>query len=147
MDRVVVASGKECRTRRRAERCRMETVVPQAFVGQSLKRRRVGWAAKRARLTEANVVEQDREYVGGTRGGRWHRNDIGLGVGIGIADVPVKSMVGKRQNIGDRRRASRFCMLRLLLGLCAIFLAFVVHVHLPDCRAVKKLNRSSSTIM
>src|SRR5580658_3728089 len=67
VDRVMIASGEERRTRRRAERCRMEAVVAQALVGQPLKRRRVGRAAERARLTETNVIKQDRQYVGGTR--------------------------------------------------------------------------------
>jgi len=42
----------------------MEAVVAETFVGQPLKGRRVGGTTKRASLTEANVIEQDSQYVG-----------------------------------------------------------------------------------
>jgi hypothetical protein len=37
----------------------MEAIVSQTFVGQPLESWRVRWSAESARLTEADIVEQD----------------------------------------------------------------------------------------
>src|SRR5580765_1433581 len=61
VDRVVVASGEERRSRRRAKRRGMKAVEAQTFVCEALERRGLNRAAKCARLSESNVIKQNRE--------------------------------------------------------------------------------------
>jgi hypothetical protein len=73
-DCVVVATGKQRRAGGRAERRRVEAGVLQTACGQPFGVRRLTGTAKRARCTEADIIEQDDEYVGGT-GRRTQRAD------------------------------------------------------------------------
>src|SRR5689334_12596133 len=73
---MMVATGKQTRARRRAERGRVKVGVLEAVVGELRDVRRVDEAAERARPTEPDVVEDDVENVRCSRG-RARRNGEG----------------------------------------------------------------------
>ena len=68
-DRVVVPASHEGGPGRRAQRCRVEAVVLEPVRCQALGGRRVDGPTKRARGTEADVVEQHDEDIRGARRG------------------------------------------------------------------------------
>src|SRR4029079_16659195 len=59
VDGVVIATREQRGPGRRTQRGGGKAVVTQTSIGQPLQRRRVRWSAKRARLTEPDVVEHD----------------------------------------------------------------------------------------
>jgi hypothetical protein len=64
----VVAAGRQRRTRRRAERRRVELSVGQPVVGQLLHRRGLDRPAERLERAEAGVVPGDGQHVRRTLG-------------------------------------------------------------------------------
>jgi hypothetical protein len=104
---VVVASGEQRRSRRRAERCGVKAVVAQALVSQPLQCWRIGWPAERARLTEADIVQHDQQHVGCVIWRCPQRNNVRLGVGVGFSNASTKLGIGQRQDVRKERRG--FC--------------------------------------
>ena len=69
-DRVMVAPRHQRRTRRRAKRRRVETVVRQPRAGQPVERRSADRPAEPTRIPEARIVGEDQQDVRRTiRGG------------------------------------------------------------------------------
>ena len=62
---MVVASRKNARTSRRAQRGRVHVHEPQSALGQRVEIRRGDWAAVAAKLSKAGVVLHDEEHVRG----------------------------------------------------------------------------------
>ena len=67
-DRMVIATGEQRLTRRRAQRSRVEPGVLQPSRGEPLRDRSVARPTERARRREADVVEQHDEHVRRARG-------------------------------------------------------------------------------
>ena len=61
---LVVAPGQQRRARRRADGGGVKGVVADARVGKFRQGRRADWSAEGIRQAEADIVEQDDEYVG-----------------------------------------------------------------------------------
>ena len=93
----MVAPGQQCRARRRTKRRRVKPVVAEPFVGEPLQRRHVHRATERARVAEADVVEQDHQHVRCSGRRAEHRRNFRLGIGVGRADLSVKVARRNRQ--------------------------------------------------
>src|SRR6516225_9146991 len=63
----MVASGEQCRARRRAQRCRVELVVTNPTLVNSIKVWRWDRPPEGACGTEASVIGQDQNHIRGAR--------------------------------------------------------------------------------
>ena len=106
---VVVPAGQQRLPRRRAQRGRVEAVVPQAPRGEPLGRRRVARPAERASRTETDVVKEDHYDVGRAlrRPKRLDRREGGLGVLGVVRGQPWWTDIRDRQ---DRAGMSVGCV-------------------------------------
>ncbi len=105
VDRVVVASGENGGAGRGAKRRRVEAVVAQSFVRETLQGRSLDRAAEGARLAETHVVEQDQQHVGRAGGRGRRRNDVRFGVSVGAPYASLKTWFGQGQDIRQQRRS------------------------------------------
>ena len=77
-DLVGVAPRQQCRPRRRAHRRRVEVVVDQPTLRQSVECRRVRRSPKRAHVPIAHVVAHDQQHVGRPRRRLQRLGEVGL---------------------------------------------------------------------
>ena len=84
-DCAVVATSEQRRSRRRAERRRVEAGIAQPFPGEPLGGGSLARSAKSAGGAEANIVEQDDQHVG--RPSRGPQRGDGWEPGVGVLGV------------------------------------------------------------
>ncbi len=108
-DRVMVPAGQDRLPRRRAQRCRVEPVVPQTSSSEPIGGRGVDRATERGRRTESAVVDQRDDHV--RCPGRWpqrlDRREPAPGVGGVVLETAGRHMVGHREHGASRCRFGR----------------------------------------